>query len=50
MSRVNATGPAIRRRGNNGERVQSQWQAERQRGPILPMSKPSVWDRLFGRG
>ena len=50
MNKVNATGPAIRRRGNNGERVQSQWQAERQRGPIMPMNKPTLWARLTGRG
>jgi hypothetical protein len=47
--KVCATGPAIRRRGNNGERVQTQWQAERQRGTIYPMQRPSVWARLFGR-
>lgn len=49
MSKVNAAGPTFRRRGDNGERVRTQWQAERQRGPILPMKKPSIWARLFGR-
>lgn len=47
--KVCAKGPAFRRRGNNGERVQTQWQRERTRGPILPMQQPSIWDRLFRR-
>lgn len=47
--KVCGKGPAIRSRGNNGERVQSQWQQERMRGPVLPMKQPSIWARLFGR-
>lgn len=48
--KVNATGPAFRHRGNNGERPrQTQWQAQRMRGEILPMTRPSMLARLFGR-
>lgn len=50
MSKVNATGPAIRRRGNNGERVpMTNWQAERMRGSILPMQQTSLWARMWKR-
>lgn len=48
--KVRGYGPAFRSRGNNGERVQTQWQRERTRGPILPMKQPSILARLFGRG
>jgi hypothetical protein len=49
MRKLNATGPVIHRRGNNGERtVQTPWQVERMRGPIMPMKRISLWARLFG--
>lgn len=28
----------------------SAWQRERMRGPVLPMTRPSLWRRIWGRG
>lgn len=43
------TGSGKRDTWSGGAGTATSWQRERARGPILPMRRPSLWARLWGR-